>query len=35
MGRTDRWRDWNKRSSVALRWRAEAEKLADWALLAR
>jgi hypothetical protein len=35
MSRIDRWRDWIERSSVALRWRAEAEKLVDWALLAR
>ena len=35
MGRTDRLQDWIERRSVALRCRAEAEKLADRAFLSR
>lgn len=35
MGRTDRLQDWIERRRVALRCRAEAEKLADSAFLAR
>jgi hypothetical protein len=34
MGRTDRLQEWIERRSVALRWRAEAENLADWAFVA-
>ena len=35
MGRTDRLQEWIERRSVALRWQAEAEKLSDWAFVAR
>jgi hypothetical protein len=35
MGSTERLQDWIERRSVALRWRAETEKLADWAFVAR
>ena len=34
MGRTNRLQDWIERRRVALRWRAEAERLADWAVVA-